>query len=224
MLSRPTVGEEIPSIVPAYSVPMMPNSNRCLGLQSTLAPASTSRHGFFAVGISAPMVGRPTFGSLPRINVAAERTAPVFPALTNASARPFRCISSPTEMEESFLDFTAAAGASLMSMTSAACSTAGEVRPAPRGPAASSSAPMRSRSPTRITENAPGRSLRASRAPRTTQEGAKSPPIASTTTRISEPTLVNDVPEGSVRPRCPLDAVHGAGGRVARRVRLSWGP
>ena len=86
-----------------------------------MVPASTRRQGDRAVGNIAPIVGRPMPWIRPRIKVAAERTAPVFPALTNASACPsfWRC--RPIPMDDLRLVLSAAVGRSCISMTSGAC-------------------------------------------------------------------------------------------------------
>ncbi len=171
---------------------MIPNSSRCCGRQSTLAPASSSMHGPLAVGTTAPIVGRLTPLIRPRISVEADMTAPVFPALRNAWAFPSWWSRSPTAMDDSLLLRRAAVGESDISMTSGAWTISTGIPVDAGSPAAANSCSMRLRSPTRTTVNRPPDSRAASTAPRTTFRGAKSPPIASTAIRICAGVLVNE--------------------------------
>ena len=98
--------------------PIMPNSNKLLGLQSALAPASTRRDGMpptmgytlARAGLSIPCI-------LPKINNPPARRAPVDPAEMNISPSPFLTMLMPFTIEESFLDLTALTGASSLEIT-----------------------------------------------------------------------------------------------------------
>ena len=71
-----------------------------------------------AVGSTVAMAGRFTPLMRPITSVAAAMHAPVEPAEKNASARPSRTSRAPTTIEESFLERTALAGWSPISMIS----------------------------------------------------------------------------------------------------------
>ena len=129
----------------------------------------------FAVGNSAPIVGRPIPLIRPRMSVDADNTAPVFPALANASAFPSRWSARPTAMEEFFFVFRAELGASCISMISSAWTTRNVpamFASAPPGAYFRSSDSMACCLPTRMTETRPEDSAMASTAPWTTTPGA----------------------------------------------------
>src|SRR5207302_11166019 len=66
---------------------MMANCRRCLGLQSTLAPASVRTQNPVSVGKNVVIAGRETWGRRRICQSAAAIVAPEFPADTIASAR-----------------------------------------------------------------------------------------------------------------------------------------
>src|SRR5512146_2396227 len=80
-------------------LPMMPNWSRFSGLTSGLAPMSSTTHEPVAVGNITARAGRSTPRMRPRRNSAVTMAAPVFPAVTKASASPFLTRSMPTAME-----------------------------------------------------------------------------------------------------------------------------
>ena len=82
---------------------MRPKCNRCLGLQSTLAPASTITVPLPRLGTTTRIAGRATCESVPMTNMPRAIMAPELPALTTASASPRFIISKATRMDESFL-------------------------------------------------------------------------------------------------------------------------
>src|SRR5947209_15433163 len=126
-----------------------------------------------SVGSRDPIAGRSTPAIRRRPKSAPAMMAPLFPALTKASARPAATICTPRTMEEAFLLRTAWAGCSSMAMTSGASSICAHL-PAPAAVRASSTW----RCGPRKTISTP--SFRcASTPPATIWEGAWSPPTAS---------------------------------------------
>src|SRR3972149_861836 len=102
---------------------MMANWIRWRGLQSTLAPTSSRMAWPASVGRAAAMAGGSTPARGPRTTSVMAMTAPVFPALTTASASPLRTRSTATRMEESFFFRRAVEGDSPISTTSEAWRT-----------------------------------------------------------------------------------------------------
>ena len=96
----------------------------CAGLESTFAPTSRITDIFsFMFGNAAASAGRSTEGSVPITNRATVITAPVFPALTSASALPSRTRRAATCTELSFFRRNACDGESVMVITSVAFTT-----------------------------------------------------------------------------------------------------
>ena len=90
---------------------------RFSGDESGLAPMSRRTKGRPARTIWTARAGRSTPGSRPIRRIAAAIAAPVWPAVTIASALPFRTRSQPTRIEASFFSRRASAGCSCISMT-----------------------------------------------------------------------------------------------------------
>ena len=183
MLRSPTLGSDRPSASRTYTLPRCANCTRCDGLQSTLAPASTRRQSSRAVGSSAPTGGRSTPGSGRSVKSDEAMTAPVDPALTNASASPSLCSRSPTTIDDSgFLRITEAG-------ESAAVTRSGAwwiVRPGGTSSCFASSVRIVSSSPTRtISTSSPSYARSASIAPPTSGPGARSVPMASSAMRMT---------------------------------------
>ena len=133
------------------------------------------------VGISGPIAARRMPRTRLTISVAAERSAPVEPALTNASPCPSASIRRPTTMDDSFRVLTTDAGSSCISTTSSACAIS--------TPCGSVSIPCRLRharicSPRPTSTTCTPSFSAASSAPSAAASGERSPPIASTTIRI----------------------------------------
>ena len=96
----------------------------CVGFESTFAPTSRITDIFsFMFGNAAASAGRSTEGSVPITNRATVITAPVFPALTSASAFPSRTSRAATCTELSFFRRNACDGESVMVITSVAFTT-----------------------------------------------------------------------------------------------------
>ena len=106
---------------------MMPNWSRFSGLQSGLAPTSRTTQEPVAVGKTGASPGRSTPGISPSRKKAVTEAAPVFPAVTKASAWPFLTRSIPIAIE--FFAFgrrafsTSAMPLSSMVSISGACTT-----------------------------------------------------------------------------------------------------
>src|SRR6266480_2102255 len=83
MFRRPTVGLLRPSTSRAYTEPRCAKPTSSRASQSTLAPPSTTRTGWPALGKSAPIAARCTPGCRRNSSVLAASTAPVLPAETN---------------------------------------------------------------------------------------------------------------------------------------------
>ena len=104
MFTRPTAGSETPITDFMYTEPISPNWARYLGWQSTFAPQSMSRKGFFAPGRIGASAGRSMPGMRPMRSMPPASTAPVEPADTTAWARPSRtAIMACTSEELTFL-------------------------------------------------------------------------------------------------------------------------
>ncbi len=129
------------------------------------------------------MAGRSTPECSPSSSALAAMTAPVFPAETKASASPSRCSSSPTRIDDRRFERIAAKGLSPMATVSGASTIA--TRPPGIGCRASACATASGRPTSRSATPSP-RSAMASAAPAIGTSGAKSPPIASRATRITQ--------------------------------------
>jgi hypothetical protein len=145
---------------------MTANWRRCDGLQSTLAPTSSTTVRPDRLGNTAARAGRSTPASGP-ISMRAEITAaPVLPALTIASASPAATSSAQRRIDELGLRRIGVVAGSSMPTVSSACST--RMRSA-APPSRASSCSMRVPSPTSWMATP---SPAASTAPRTTTAGA----------------------------------------------------
>ncbi len=175
MLRSATRGASTPSTTVAYASPISANWRRFSALQSAFAPASSRTHGSPAVGNTVAMAGRFTPLIRPITSVAAAMHAPVEPAEKNASARPSRTSRAPTTIEESFLERTALAGWSPISITSVVATAS------TRPPDDAANGSTTSRGPvTMIRTDESAASARV--IPSRIRSGAKSPPTASTAT------------------------------------------
>ena len=137
------------------------------------------------------MAGRSIPGRVFSTNRAIAISAPVLPALTQASALPSRTRSSATRIDESRFDRRACDGASPISTFCDACST--EIRPPGTEDARFSAAPIAASSPT-STRSMSEDSESASNAAGTTTPGPWSPPIASRAIVRRAPTRVRRQP------------------------------
>ncbi len=117
MFSKATRGLGLPSMVLTSIEPMMANCTNCSGVQSTLAPRSSTCTWPWMVGKVEIMAGRSMPGSVLSTNRAVAINAPVLPALTHALATPALTRLMATRMDESFLVRNACAGASSMPTT-----------------------------------------------------------------------------------------------------------
>ena len=162
-------------------------------MQSTVEPASTRICGWWpGTGTGTAIAGRATPLMRPMRSSAAAIVAPVFPALTIASALPSRTSCAQTRIDASFFARTTVAGSSI-STTSDAPTTSTPGCPLPRSGVTVSSRPTsRTRAPTCSA---------ASRAPSTIAPGALSPPIAS----MATVTLMTRFP---APPELSLDVDH----------------
>ena len=133
----------------------------------------------FTVGSIPQRAGRSIPGMRFRMSTAEAIVAPVFPALTTASASPRFTSSVATPMDVSVRRRSSDDGCSCISTTSRASTTV-----IPGRGAVPSAARTDSSRPTRTMSATPP-SARYSNAPRTISSGAWSPPIASTAMRIS---------------------------------------
>ena len=91
-----------------------------LGFESILAPKSRTWVGPVSVGTADMMAGLSTPDIVLSTNLAIDISAPVFPALTHASASPFFTRFIATLIEESFLCLRATDGESSILITSLA--------------------------------------------------------------------------------------------------------
>src|SRR5919197_330802 len=171
---------------------MIANCAMWCGLHSLLAPTSRSivgRPDF--VGKSAASAGRSTPGSIPMTIFAVAIAAPVLPAETKPSACPSATRRAPTLIELRRLRRTAVATASSIRMTSGASASSTPLSPSLRQPQRRSSGSTTSRCPTRMTRTPKSRV--AANAPSISGCGARSLPIASTTTLpVSFACLIKD--------------------------------
>ena len=153
-------------------------------MQSAVAPQSMRTNPPFWVGTTGHMAARRMPQMRLTIRVAADRSAPVEPAETKASASPSLSFCRPTVMEESFFSLKARAGLSSMVMTW----EAGRIS-MPLGtslwPSFSRQAMISWGLPERITSTP--RVSAALTAPSTGASGALSPPMASRIILISFP-------------------------------------
>src|SRR5277367_2542265 len=129
----------------------------------------------FMFGKAAASAGRSTAASVPSTKRATVMTAPVFPALTKASALPSRTRRAATCTELSFLRRNAWEGESLMVITSVALTIS---MGRPRWPWRLSSCRTVASMPTSRIRTPSSRAARI--APSTSARGAWSPPMAST--------------------------------------------
>jgi hypothetical protein len=136
------------------------------GLQSELAPTSSSTVPPAGLGMTAASAGRETDSSRPRPSNEVATSAPVFPALKSASTLPSLCSWASTPSEEPLLRRAALAAFSDISMRSAACTTSTGRLDCAR--AWRSAARISGSSPTRVTRKRPGISRWASTTPSTT--------------------------------------------------------
>ena len=102
---------------------MIANCSRCSGVQSAFAPRSSAYTCPVRVGSTAQIAGRSIPGRVFSTNFAVPMSAPVFPALTQACARPSFTRSIATRMEECFLVRIAVRTSSSMPTTSVAGTT-----------------------------------------------------------------------------------------------------
>src|SRR5215213_1252861 len=160
---------------------MIANCAMCSGLQSAFAPTSRSSVGRpdFEGSIAAS-AGRSTPGSMPMTIFAVAIAAPVLPAETKPSAWPSATSRAPTRMELLRLRRTAVATASSIEMNSGASTNQMPLSPSLRQPQRRSSLTTTSVWPTSITPTPKSRA--AASAPSISGCGARSLPIASTTT------------------------------------------
>jgi hypothetical protein len=131
MFSRPTLGRSFSSIAATSAEPSTANCNRCSGVHSTFAPRSrTVVTPPFSFGSTEAIAGR----SMPSSVFSTKReiaiSAPVLPALTQASARSSFTRLTATRIDESRLPRSACAGGSSISTTSSACTTCSRLRSA----------------------------------------------------------------------------------------------
>src|SRR5687768_4554563 len=148
---------------------------------------------------------------VPNDPYAAITVAPVWPALTSARARFCATRSAATRIDAPGLRRSAAAGDSVMPITSGA-STISRLRLDQSGCCASASVTT-AVEPTSASRT--GRCRAAATAPSTTADGAWSPPIASIAIEIIWPRLfLVD------RPDLPLAVVAAMGADAVRRLRL----
>ena len=120
MFKSATRGRSTPSSFRAQYDPMNANCSRNSGVQSAVAPQSMSMTLPVAVGIIGPMAARRMPFTRRTVSVAAESSAPVDPADTNASPPPSRSICKPTTIEDCGFFFRTVAGSSCISTTSSA--------------------------------------------------------------------------------------------------------
>ena len=157
------------------AAPMCACWMRWVGRESAVAPTSRRMVGPRSlVATTMPSAGRAMPGTRPRRRRAAVRVAPVFPAVTKASASPSLTSFMPTLMEASGFAFTASI-VSCMAITSGASTTRTFSGASP------SSALTSASRPTRRSSTSSRRA--ASSAPLTTSAGLWSPPMASTVIR-----------------------------------------
>ena len=102
---------------------MTANWRRWAGLESTLAPTSSSTVRPSALGTTAASAGRSTPGMVPITILAAIIAAPVLPAVTIAWARPSRTSSAQTRTDERRLWRIGVMAGSSMPTVSSACTT-----------------------------------------------------------------------------------------------------
>ena len=177
MESSATLGSLTPSTRSLKSEPMWAYWARLMPVESVVAPMSSRMRGPLSVIICTARAGRSTPGRRFRWRIAEATPAPVWPAVTTASASPSRTRRMATLMLASRLRRTATAGGSSMPTVSEACT----MRTCD-GSGSSMKGRMRASSPTRMTSTSLCRRAQST-APRTTSSGAWSPPMASTATR-----------------------------------------
>ena len=171
-----TRGRSTPSTRSEKIAPMRAYWARFSAVESGFAPMSSSTNGLSPPTIWTASAGRSTPRRRPSRRTAAAIPAPVWPAVTTASASPFRTRSVATRIEASFFSRRASAGCSCMPTTSAAWTVrtfAGRSRS--RGARTASG-------PTRMTVSS-GWARAYAREPGTTSAAPWSPPTASTATR-----------------------------------------
>ena len=145
--SSATRGRSTPRTRSLKIAPMRAYWARFSGVESGLAPMSSSTNGRSVPTIWIARPGRSMPGSVPRIRTPAAMPAPVWPAVTTASASPDLTSSVATTIELRFLRTSARAGCSCIPISSGAWTVrtlAGLSR---------SSGAIRASSPTRISSS-----------------------------------------------------------------------
>ncbi len=163
----------MPRISSAKTDPMCANWTRCSGRASAFAPASMRTLGPRFVGMTIAMPGRWTPGSRRMCRSDAASIAPVFPAETTTSASPSATARTARTSDESVFARTASTAWSSIEIDSDASTSGRPWDSRPGGP----------NSVGRISDEA------AAAAPATISSGERSPPRASTATRITGRTL-----------------------------------
>ncbi len=127
MFRRPTVGRALPVKTEQSAAPMTANWRKCSAVQSTFAPKSNMIEPPSECmplpageGITDAIAGRSMPGKVLSTNREVAMSAPVLPALTQASASPFFTASKAKRSVDCFLFLSASAGDSSMPTTSVA--------------------------------------------------------------------------------------------------------
>src|SRR5829696_3894173 len=210
--SRATRGLSTPSTRSEKIAPICANWARFSAVESGLAPMSRSTNGLPALTIWIASAGRSTPFRRPSRRTAAAIPAPVWPAVTTASASPRRTRSVATRMVASFFSRSAIAGCSSMPTTWLAWTirTLGGRSPASRM--------MTAVSPTRMTVSA-GLARAYATAPGTISVAPWSPPMASTATRTPVVGPAGRLATGPLRASLEFSPslTNGLRGLLARR-------